>query len=274
MSKLSCEVIRDLLSSYIEGSCSNNTKELVEEHKLECKACSERINEAKAMEMPPCIEENMELHSMKNVKSYFKNRDVITLGSLIGLIAIIMVFAKFSYGAVPLPLYYFISPICVLACYYMLSDHITVDRNSRWKAGMSIVGVILVCYSIFLMIATIRWVETNRYPLGLSENNLGPFVYNQLLAIAIILIAITIRTIYISEKTKNSHGILLDITITGSWLALLFITMMKSLNSVDAFVKTRNNTILILVVESLIMAVLIFVLNKRKFKLKHTLDNS
>ena len=53
MSKLSCEVIRDLLPSYIEGSCSNNTKELVEEHKLECKACSERINAAKAMEMPP-----------------------------------------------------------------------------------------------------------------------------------------------------------------------------------------------------------------------------
>jgi hypothetical protein len=49
--------------------------------------------------------------------------------------------------------------------------------------------------------------------------------------------------------------------------------MLKRFDSVEAFIKSRNHTILILIVESALMAVIIFGLNKRNRKLKHVLDS-
>lgn len=37
--KMHCDVIQDLIPSYLDGICSEKTKELVEEHLLECKQC-------------------------------------------------------------------------------------------------------------------------------------------------------------------------------------------------------------------------------------------
>ena len=37
--KIHCDVIQDLIPSYLDGICSEKTKELVEEHLLECEQC-------------------------------------------------------------------------------------------------------------------------------------------------------------------------------------------------------------------------------------------
>ena len=45
--KLSCDVIMDLLPSYADGICSEETKKIVEEHLVSCKACQASYNAMK-----------------------------------------------------------------------------------------------------------------------------------------------------------------------------------------------------------------------------------
>jgi hypothetical protein len=187
MSTLSCEIVHDLLPAYTQGSCSKSTKALVEEHMLECKTCSEYLSIDKGVEMISDRADNMKLCSSNNIQRSIAKRKLVGLGCLIGLIAIIIVFIKVSCGAVPLQLYYLISPVCVVTSYYMLLDHTITARNSKWKTRMSILGLILVCYSIFLMFSTIRCVENNSYPFGLRGSNLESYLILVLLELVWLL---------------------------------------------------------------------------------------
>ena len=43
MNKIPCEVVRDLLPSYIDGLTSGTTNQIIEEHLEECDACREML---------------------------------------------------------------------------------------------------------------------------------------------------------------------------------------------------------------------------------------
>lgn len=270
MSKLSCEVIKDLLPSYVDGICSKNSKELIEEHISECMDCNKLLDRMKNIEIVADKTDEKEIDYMKKIKRYNANKNLIGLGLLIVFIVIGMAIIVGNYGNVPIRLYYVILPILIFGSYYMLSDHTTKMKNTKWSIGMSILGIILICYSLILEFSILNWVEGGVYPFGINPNKLAPFVYHQLLANAIIQIAIFIGTILVSVKTKNSHGMLLDISITGCCLAFAFISSLKTVSTIESFITVRNNSILILLIEGVLMAVIIFMLDRRKIRSKYT----
>ncbi len=49
---LSCEVVRDLLPSYLDGVASGETKAAVERHMEECPDCRETLRRMKEPEEP------------------------------------------------------------------------------------------------------------------------------------------------------------------------------------------------------------------------------
>ena len=51
MSKIPCEIIRDLLPSYIDGLTSHVTNKAIEEHMKDCSACEEALQQMRAPEI-------------------------------------------------------------------------------------------------------------------------------------------------------------------------------------------------------------------------------
>lgn len=43
MSKVNCEIVRDLIPSYLDGICSQSSREAVEEHVENCGECRESL---------------------------------------------------------------------------------------------------------------------------------------------------------------------------------------------------------------------------------------
>ena len=43
--KISCEIIRDLLPLYHDGVCSNESKQMIEEHLSNCEKCRTELKE-------------------------------------------------------------------------------------------------------------------------------------------------------------------------------------------------------------------------------------
>lgn len=48
MSKVSCEIVQDLLPLYYDNVCSDDSKRIVEEHLVECESCKEELYRIKA----------------------------------------------------------------------------------------------------------------------------------------------------------------------------------------------------------------------------------
>lgn len=266
MSKLSCEVIKDLMPSYIDGICSSESKKLIEEHIADCADCNQLLERMKDVEIVSDKTNEKEIDYMKKIKRHNAYKNLIGLGLLIAFIAVGMAVIIGSYGNVPIGLYYMILPVLVFASYYMLSDHTTKMLHSKWSVGISILGLVLIAYCLYLELSVLKWIDNGTYPFGIAAYKLGPFVYHQLLAITLIQIAIFIGSLILSVKTANSYGLLLDISITGSCLALAFISLLKRTDSIETFVSARNISIITLIIESAIMAIMVYLLERKKYR--------
>ena len=68
--KMKCEIIRDLVPSYIDGLTSRESNELIEEHLEECGACREYLDEMKE----DIAGENQPVKNKEAVKPFRKLR--------------------------------------------------------------------------------------------------------------------------------------------------------------------------------------------------------
>ncbi|MGO5010894.1 zf-HC2 domain-containing protein [Niallia sp. Sow4_A1] len=75
MSKLSCEIIKDILPLYYDGVCSEDSKRMVEEHLLDCDSCKMELeklkNEIHILERD-IIENRKDSNVLKNISTSWK----------------------------------------------------------------------------------------------------------------------------------------------------------------------------------------------------------
>ena len=85
MKKISCKTIEDLLPLYIDGVCSDETKELVESHIENCEDCQHKLELMKTNIPKVSIKENIEDSKMLNKLSetWIKNTRVDVKASTI-----------------------------------------------------------------------------------------------------------------------------------------------------------------------------------------------
>ena len=89
MDKLPCEVVRDLLPSYVDGLTSGTTSQLISGHLEDCAPCRAALEAMRAPEAEPAEEKEKEIDYLKKHRRH--NRAVM-LWSVAGvLLAVIMV---------------------------------------------------------------------------------------------------------------------------------------------------------------------------------------
>lgn len=87
MSKLNCEVIKDLLPLYVEDLASSSTRMIVEEHLATCKECQkEKVSLCTEMPMP----QNTDTKAMKNIKTKLFRKKIATI--CVSVLTMILVF--------------------------------------------------------------------------------------------------------------------------------------------------------------------------------------
>lgn len=95
---LSCEVVRDLLPSYLDGVASNVSKDAVERHMDECPDCRETLRRMKEPEETALTEEK-EIDFLKKVRRQ-SSRKVTTIVSVVVLL-VLAVMLGIMYKGVP-----------------------------------------------------------------------------------------------------------------------------------------------------------------------------
>ena len=90
MSKLNCEVIKDLLPLYVENLASPSSRIIVEEHLVTCKECQkEKESLCTGMIMP----QNTDIKAMKNIKSMLLRKKISTI--CVSVLTMILIFVLF-----------------------------------------------------------------------------------------------------------------------------------------------------------------------------------
>lgn len=135
--KISCDIIRDLIYSYVNNLSSDATNDLINEHIKECDSCNSVLNKLKLGAQPQDIKERLE--DKASVKLFRRIRNRIFLKSVLTIFAVIILLLS-------LYLTYTFFTTCAPT-----SDSISRDIEKRTKAQAQIIEIIPSKTELFVL---------------------------------------------------------------------------------------------------------------------------
>lgn len=104
MSKLNCEIIKDLIPLYIDKVCSNETKAMVEEHLGECESCAEFCSALENAPTLPALDSDIDKAVVKVGKKMKKHTKKAVVKAVCIIVAILLVIGIVAFMTIPLAL--------------------------------------------------------------------------------------------------------------------------------------------------------------------------
>lgn len=259
MSRISCNVTKDLLSSYLDEVCSGESRELVEEHLKECASCREFLKELQEQDAGKDVPE---VAYLKKVRRFIDIQSLV--GIFLPLLMLLGGFYGVNRGGVSGIFYYIEMPVMMLLCAYVLPGGRETDKLSGREWLAPVFGLAAVSAASIMRYLTVNRVIT--WALDESEALLlGPFIHNMCLLLALAA-AVLLAVLVILAKKRN-RGFLVSRN-----LALLALNMILSLdeslfhmNTLEALRQHMTNDSIILVSEFGLVTVLLAVLQRAGF---------
>lgn len=236
-----CNIIKDLLPSYIEDICSEDTREFVNHHLKECADCSAL---ARMMQKTELVSEQMDRKAVDYIKKVKQHIWKFTgFGILLGVIGIGMAMLMQRFGMVPVWFYYIVMPVFLVVLHEVLSDYPIVQQRTRWNVGIFLIEVIFIGYSVLLEFLCDYWVKSGSYPFGLEMGSMGLFISYQFRISTLIqgiLFAVVMR---IHLKKRVSYRCVMDGCVLGICVNFSFLSLLGRMDTLESFVRIRNQTL-------------------------------
>ena len=264
MSKITCDIIRDLLPSYTDGIASDDSVKLVEEHLAQCSACAafkDRMGklDLRIADKTDSLDYLKKIRKLTDLKSAFCFLSIlITAAFFLGYARQIFRLSSF------LP--FFILVAVMLLCNDLLFFHNSEKKavGKRKEMVPNIISVLLILYMMLIMqLSFYNWLHDKNAPFNIDYAELGPFLHKQLLLTMIIEIGLWIRELILHIRKAHFSIISSSLAIIGFYMSLYYDQMLRTISTLDGF-HVINNHALLLFAEGIGILLLLFMIEKMK----------
>lgn len=104
MSKINCEIIKDLLPLYVDKVCSSETKAMVEEHIGECEPCADFCTALKNAPTLPSLDSDIDKAVVKVGKRMKKHTKKAVIRAVCIIMSVLLVIGIVAFMTIPLAL--------------------------------------------------------------------------------------------------------------------------------------------------------------------------
>ncbi len=250
--KIPCNVICDLLPSYIDDICSYDTKKLVEGHISVCEECRRTLDAMKNTQVNMAGNETLQIDHMKKIRSRY---NMVSLGSYLLLFMLLLPVVYFICRDIyPLSdtLFPMVLPILIIAAFLTAGSERAFTKKKTCLCAISC--VMLFCEFLLMRTAFI-WVTEETLPFGIKGEHIGPFIRNILLVLMVCELVILIYSIINGRLKNTDNTYCAAISVTGVILSLSYMNLLRRLENVDRFLTAVNQTMFFLTVELIILLV-------------------
>ncbi len=239
MEKINCEIIKDLIPSYMDGICSDTTKQCVEKHIADCSNCR-RITEFYKNNMLSGDKlEQKEWNGLKRINDIMKLQSLICSGILM-LLIFLGVWVFFINRDISLFIpqtFLFIAFILVT----LLSGLGCREKKSPEKREY-LLGVLSFGFSLYFPIVYFHLIREMRQGaeliFGMELHKTGPFLERQLIVAFIVQAALFLYNLLCIIRQKKTCHWLLCLNMTGIFLLLRYDLWMKYMDSVETLLRS------------------------------------
>lgn len=254
MSRLNCEIIRDLIPSYVDGICSQSSREAVEEHVEECAECRVSLETLRRTVLGGNRVNRSELDHMKKVKQHFIRKSVLIVGALI--LAQLLVGDTFYHFELWYSegLYYVIFPLTALGIYALLSDYHAKPAMNMRRVCLGALSASGILYGVSLAAMVCRAWRTDTGLFGMEISRTGPFLDCQLAGI--IIAELLIFACFVADSIKREHTLssLHIISLLGAFLCMLVRTNLHHMYDPVSLRRAIIQSMAFVVLEGLVIA--------------------
>lgn len=268
--KMKCSVIQDLLPSYADDICSEDTRELVQEHVAECVQCRERLEQMKNTEIVAGKATGKQIDYLKKIRSTLSHKEA--LGRLMLVLLVGIAYVGLFVGGGGLLDYPRIPSVVFSALIFCAA---ILAGNYRYSGGKAAVAEILVSGGVFvfgvvfftyMMNAVIEYASTNGETIlflggGMEPGRLGPLCVNICRAAALAAAAVLLWNTF--GKRRNAYATTLNITAV-SYIVYVndWLYHMDSAETSLRFMKELNVTQILLAVVGIVTFAVLHKLGK------------
>ncbi|MBQ3559851.1 MAG: zf-HC2 domain-containing protein [Agathobacter sp.] len=227
MPRINCNIIKDLLPSYIDELCSTESKQLIEEHFEECTDCK-KLYEKVSLEQLYC--KHAKANAAKEI-DYFKTIqiNVNKKNKTLLIVTGILFFLQLYFNIDPNPFGYsvfisyvnYIFPVLIAVTLFAVLPDFS-EHPVPNKVKFSVLGIEFAAMTYVFAITTYTGghLLQEKLPFGMQAAEIGPFLAIQLLAFTICFILAFIATLVISLRKKAISPALCFVPLGG--LSLMF----------------------------------------------------
>lgn len=234
MNKKECDIIKDLLPSYVDEICSEASKEWVEEHLAECEECRVSAEVMKHTEISAMQLEQEQLEAGRKVIRKNFRRSIWNLGLCL-FMALIMLFV-FNLSAVQIPhtALYVAFPICMAMTWLTCRNQSKIRCWDKWDTAMTVGAVVATAYGAAMMWYGFDRAAAGKTVFGLAPNEFGPFLYGQMVLAAVVCFFIYLIQVFRTVKKGRTNSLVLHLCLTGIFLMMAYCIYMGYLSDLNA----------------------------------------
>lgn len=233
MEKINCDIIGDLLPSYLDEICSEQTKQYVEQHMQSCQSCREKAALLKKTDFSVKKLEQKEIDAVKKVKGYIKNIGV-TIYVLVWAVVLLglMAVAHRHSNGFSINLYDFILPLSMIGTYLLTLLQTEKRKLEKSDIALGIFSILIDIYARLLIYYSLAGFRNGTFPFGIKEESaLGPFISIQLRIAVLIQIVIFAWILFKTMNKGYISSILPNICLFGAAYIMSIHTWLSMLDS-------------------------------------------
>lgn len=229
-----CEIIRDLLPSYVDEICSEASKEWVEQHLAECAECSSIAERMKHTELSVNKLETEGLEAVKKLRRKQKRQSLTGYGMCLALILFMLVVFVYDNFQMPLWVLYLMLPVSMLVTRHIMK----LQENARSKDGWDVfclIGTLTATgYGVFMMFYGFDCIVTRGKLFSLPAMEVGPFLYRQMVLSAVLSFGIYLVQLVRSLKKGYTNTVITDFSLVGIFLMMAYCVHMGYLSDIES----------------------------------------
>ncbi|MCM1192468.1 MAG: zf-HC2 domain-containing protein [Butyrivibrio sp.] len=256
MSRISCNVTKDLLSSYLDEVCSGESVELVEEHLKECASCRAFLTELQKQDMGK---------DAPRVAYLKKVRRFVDIQSLLGIFLPLLMLLGGFYGVnradVRGEMFYYIEmPVMMLLCAYGLWGGRKTGRPAGLEWLAPAYGAVVFCALAVMRYMLSAWIVKygeSDWPDWLET--IGPRMHAGCMAAAFASVILLAGLVFLARKKGKILPVSQNLAFLNLNLALSLDVVMYNMSDVEALQSFMVSNSMILLFEFLLVTVLLTV---------------
>lgn len=276
MEKMNCDIIQDLIPSYVDDICSAATRNCVEEHIKDCAECREIAAFCQRSALSANKAEEAVIDTFGKIKKKMKYQ---LIGNAALIILICFCLQRFLNNTAHLILSFSILLTAGMSANLLTTTaRHTGCRPKKADYAVGIFSLIITLGSAMIFYYVVKKSLTATTPIffGLEARQCGPLLSRLFFAAFIVQLALylyyfltgpSIPPVAHENKQYINHGALSCLTVTGIFLPSAYLALLRRLDTPESFLQifAEINTISIIACALGFFAGLLSARKKRKF---------